>query len=87
MLRGRIDNYPGLFRQPGLFTSRDCCSGKAAAHEAVVNYREWAATKKKKGDSPLFYILIILAVKKVKDGKRGLSPIFYARRVKNDDYN
>jgi len=30
---------------PGLFTSRDCCSGEAAAHEAVVNYREWAATK------------------------------------------
>ena len=30
---------------PGLFTSRDCCSGEAAAHEAVVNYCEWAATK------------------------------------------
>jgi hypothetical protein len=25
---------------PGLFTSRDCCSGEAAAHETVVNYRE-----------------------------------------------
>ncbi len=31
--------------QPGLFTSRDCCSGEAAAYEAVVNYSEWAATK------------------------------------------
>jgi hypothetical protein len=29
----------------GLFTSRGCCSGKEVAHEAVVNYREWAATK------------------------------------------
>jgi len=29
---------------PGLFTSQDCCSGKEVAHEAVVNYREWAAT-------------------------------------------
>lgn len=28
-----------------LLTSRDCCKGKAVAHEAVVNYREWATTK------------------------------------------
>jgi hypothetical protein len=28
---------------PGLFASRDCCSDKVAAHEAVDNYREWAA--------------------------------------------
>ncbi len=56
--------------------SRDCCSGEAAAHEAVVNYREWAATKKKKGDCPLFYILIIMALKKTKDEKRRLSPFF-----------
>ncbi len=61
---------------PGLFTSRDCCSGEAEAHEAVVVYCEWAATKKKKGDSPLFYILIIMALKKMKDEKRGLSPFF-----------
>jgi len=40
-------------------------------------YREWAATKKKKGDSPLFYILIIMAMKRTKDEKRGLSPFFY----------
>jgi hypothetical protein len=33
------------FDNPGLFTGQGCCSGKAAAHEAVVNYREWAATK------------------------------------------
>ena len=31
---------------------------------------------KKKGDSPLFYILIILALKKVKDGKKGTVPFF-----------
>gem|GEM_PF-5289140 len=31
--------------KPGLFTSRDCRSGEAAAHEVVVIYREWAATK------------------------------------------
>jgi hypothetical protein len=30
----------------------------------------------KKGDSPLFYILIILALKKVKDGKKGTVPFF-----------
>ncbi|MEE9501694.1 MAG: hypothetical protein V3V48_06435 [Candidatus Aminicenantaceae bacterium] len=30
---------------PGLFTSRDCCSGEAAAHEAVVIYCEWAEKK------------------------------------------
>ncbi len=29
----------------GLFTSQDCCSGEEVAHEAVVYYREWAATK------------------------------------------
>ena len=29
----------------GLFTSQDYCSGEEVAHEAVVNYREWAATK------------------------------------------
>jgi hypothetical protein len=29
----------------GLFTSRDCCSSEVVAHEAVVNYREWATTK------------------------------------------
>jgi len=29
----------------GLFTSQDCCSGEEVAHEAVVKYREWAATK------------------------------------------
>ncbi len=63
----------------------DSRSGEAAAHEAVVNYREWDATKKIKGDSPLFYILIIMALKKMKDEKRGLSPFFYARRVKNAD--
>jgi len=38
--------------------------------------------EEKKGDSPLFYILIIMALKKMKDEKRGLSPFFYARRVK-----
>jgi len=42
----------------------------------VVAHREWVATKKKKGDSPLFYILIILALKKVKDGKKGTVPFF-----------
>jgi len=31
--------------EPGLFTSRDCCSGKEVAHEAVVNYCEWVTTK------------------------------------------
>jgi len=56
-----------------------------SAHEAVVAHCEWAVTKKKKGDSPLFYILIIMALKKTKDEKRGLSPFFYARRVKNAD--
>ena len=30
---------------PGLFTGRDCCSDKEAAHEAVVNYCKWAAMK------------------------------------------
>jgi len=30
---------------PGLFTGRDCCSGKEVAHEAVFAYREWATTK------------------------------------------
>jgi len=50
-----------------------------------VNYCEWAATKKKKGDSPLFYILIILALKKMKEGKKGTVPFFFARRVKNAD--
>ncbi|MCK4644997.1 MAG: hypothetical protein KAU46_01980, partial [Candidatus Aminicenantes bacterium] len=70
---------------PGLFTSRYCCSGEAAAHEAVVNYCEWAARKKKKGDSPLFYILIILALKKMKEGKKGTVPFFFARRGKNAD--
>ena len=35
-----------LLFSPGLFTSRDCCSGEATAHEAVVViYCEWAATK------------------------------------------
>ena len=29
----------------GLFTSLDCCKGEAVAHEAVVNYCEWATTK------------------------------------------
>jgi hypothetical protein len=28
----------------GLFTSRDCCSGQAVAHAAVVNYRKWVTT-------------------------------------------
>jgi hypothetical protein len=37
---------------PGLFTDRDYCSGKEAAHEAVVNYREWAATKPMGRDRP-----------------------------------
>jgi len=32
--------------------------------------------EEKKGDSPLFYILIILALKKVKDGKKGTVPFF-----------
>jgi len=41
--------------------------------------------EEKKGDCPLFYILIIMALKKMKDEKRGLSPFFYARRVKNAD--
>ena len=56
-------------------------------HSGRLNYSrvEIAATKKKKGDSPLFYILIIMALKKMKDEKRGLSPFFYARRVKNAD--
>jgi hypothetical protein len=76
-----------LFKPKVLGDSR---SGEAAAHEAVVNYREWDATKKIKGDSPLFYTLIILALKKVKDGKenkekRGLSPFIFSRRVKNAD--
>ncbi len=38
------------FCKPGLFTSRDCRSGEAAAHEAVVNYCEWAATKPMRQD-------------------------------------
>jgi hypothetical protein len=50
-----------------------------------VNYCEWAATKKIKGDSPLFYILIILAMKKMKDGKKGTVPFYFARRGKNAD--
>ena len=29
----------------GSFTSQDCCSDKEAAHEAVVDYCEWVATK------------------------------------------
>jgi hypothetical protein len=33
------------YSEPGLFTGRDCCGGKEASHEAVVNYRKWAATK------------------------------------------
>jgi len=31
--------------KPGLFTSQDCYSGEEVAHEAVVNYREWATMK------------------------------------------
>jgi hypothetical protein len=42
-----------------------------------VNYCEWAATKKIKGDSPLFYTLIILALKKVKNGKKGTAPFYF----------
>jgi hypothetical protein len=38
---------------------------------------EWAATKKIKGDSPLFYTLIILALKKMKDGKKGTVPFYF----------
>ena len=30
---------------PGLFTSRDCNSGKAVAYAAVVNYRKWVTTQ------------------------------------------
>jgi len=30
---------------PGLFTDRGCSSGEEVAHEVVVNYHEWAATK------------------------------------------
>ncbi len=33
------------FDSPGLFTGRDCCSGKEAACEAVCGYREQAAMK------------------------------------------
>ena len=44
-----------------------------------------AARPQKKGGCPLFYILIIMALKKMKYEKRGLSPFFYARRVKNAD--
>jgi hypothetical protein len=29
----------------GLFTSGYRCKGEAVAHEVVVNYHEWAATK------------------------------------------
>jgi hypothetical protein len=47
-----------------------------------VNYREWAATKKIKGDSPLFYTLIILALKKVKDGKKGTVPFYFLPKGK-----
>ncbi len=50
-----------MYSYHGLVTSRDCCSVEAAAHEAVVNYREWAATKKIKGDR----------------NKRGQSPFLY----------
>jgi len=50
---------------------------QGADHEAVVGHCEWAATKKIKGDSPLFYILIILALKKVKDGKKGTVPFYF----------
>ena len=43
-------------------------------------YFDYSGTEKnerrKKGDSPLFYILIILALKKVKDGKKGTVPFF-----------
>jgi len=41
--------------------------------------------EEKKGDSPLFYILIILALKKVNDRKKGTVPFFFARRGKNAD--
>jgi hypothetical protein len=54
-------------RKSGLFTSRGCHSGKEAAHEAVVNYAEGAATKPmrqdrlarrvKNGDNKIFYCL------------------------------
>jgi hypothetical protein len=47
-----------------------------------VNYCEWAATKKIKGDSPLFYTLIILALKKVKDGKKGPVPFYFLPKRK-----
>jgi len=30
---------------PGLFTGRDYCSGKEAAHDAVFVYCEWVAMK------------------------------------------
>ncbi len=34
-----------MSNEPGLFTSRYRCKGEAVAHEAVVNYREWATMK------------------------------------------
>ena len=60
---------------------------QGAGHEAVVSPPQMGCNEEKKGDSPLFYILIILAVKKVKDGKKGTVPFFFARRGKNADYN
>jgi hypothetical protein len=27
------------------YSRQDCCNGKEVAHEAVVNYCEWATTK------------------------------------------
>ena len=31
--------------KPGLFTNRGCCRYEASAHEAVLVYRDWGATK------------------------------------------
>jgi len=39
--------------------------------------------EEKKGDSPLFYILIILAMKKMKDEKKGTVPFFLRPKGKN----
>ena len=40
-----FDSLKLISNLPGLFKCQGCCSGKAAAHEIVAVYIEWAATK------------------------------------------